>query len=432
MYGIMNFLKRAGYSLIARPVRTSLLLGVFIVISALLLAGFMLRDAMAREQAEAARSVGVDVTVTGRRLTDQAAERLGQAPGVVRFDILANAEAALKGALPVPAAGAAPATLSTLQQSQDRPLLSGVDDSGLLLGFDTGRDVIVSGRGITPADGDRPVVMVEEQLAERNRLHVGDGIALESADGDHATAFQIVGIYRSPQPVPPVWVPLGQVPADQLYAPAGAVEKLDPGIQPADALYRLGDPSAVPAFRGQAASLVGGSDLNLAVNAAAYETLVGPMQAVAGLAGGVVWLIAGSGALILALIVALGIRDRREELGVLLSLGERKPRILGQHIVEVVAAALLAQALAVAVALAFAPAILDPILAHSTTGSRPPVSQAAHLDPAETVTPVPASADTADVLWTAGICLGICLVGTAVPGTTILRLSPRSVLVHAD
>ena len=58
----MNFVKRAAFSLEARRGKTSLLLGIFLVVCTLLLGGFLLRDATTRQEAEAQRRIGVDVT----------------------------------------------------------------------------------------------------------------------------------------------------------------------------------------------------------------------------------------------------------------------------------------------------------------------------------------------------------------------------------
>lgn len=78
----MNFVKRAGLSLSGRRSRTAALLGVFVVICALLLGGFLLRGAAARQEADAQRAVGVDVTVGRKGLTADLADRL-DVPGLV-------------------------------------------------------------------------------------------------------------------------------------------------------------------------------------------------------------------------------------------------------------------------------------------------------------------------------------------------------------
>ncbi|WKK24370.1 hypothetical protein QZH56_01500 [Streptomyces olivoreticuli] len=65
----MNFVKRAAFSLVARTGKTALLLGIFLVICTLLLGGFLLQGATARQEAQAQRRIGVDVTIRGDGLT---------------------------------------------------------------------------------------------------------------------------------------------------------------------------------------------------------------------------------------------------------------------------------------------------------------------------------------------------------------------------
>lgn len=82
----MNFVKRAAFSLGARRGKTSLLLGILLVVCTLLLGGFLLRDTTTRQEAEAQRRIGVDVTVRGAKLTSHAVDTLGSSPVVQRYN----------------------------------------------------------------------------------------------------------------------------------------------------------------------------------------------------------------------------------------------------------------------------------------------------------------------------------------------------------
>lgn len=135
-----------------------------------------------------------------------------------------------------------------------------------------------------------------------------------------------------------------------------------------------------------------------------------PLQRVGAFAGLTVRVITVAGTVILGLVVLLRIRERRAELGVLLSLGEPKPKLIAQHTVEVAAVALPAVALAT-VACWFA---AGPLAA--AAGS---------------LTAVP-RVGTADLVAVSGIALGISVLATVVPGIAILRLHPRSLLLDTD
>lgn len=145
-------------------------------------------------------------------------------------------------------------------------------------------------------------------------------------------------------------------------------------------------------------------------------------------AGLIVWVIALAGALTLGLIVTLQIRERRTELGVLLAMGEKKWKLIGQHAVEVAAVALPAVALAaLAGSLAGRPAG-EAFLGHQ--GDKP-ASMAARA-PDTGIDPPAVRVEPADVGKVAGIGLGISLVSTVIPGIGILRLHPRSILTDSE
>ncbi|MFC4501470.1 MULTISPECIES: FtsX-like permease family protein [Streptomyces] len=411
----MNFVKRAGQSLRARKAGTAVLLAIFVVICTLLLGGFLLQGATARQEADAQRTIGVDVTVSGKGLTPAVADRLGSSPQVHRYTPRLRLDAEGRGVQPVrsDAPGSAGA------RTQPPLALTGVRDSGLLLPFSYGSNRITAGRGITPEDAVRAVVLVERRLADRNGLAVGDTLRARSADGSRTVPLTVVGIYRDSTPDPSRWTPPHLLPGNMLYVPVGAVRRLDPGAADlTEAVFRIGSPEQAERLHAEARRLLGAGSFDFRVNDKAYRDQVRPIQRVATFAGLIVRLIALAGALVLGLVVMLQIRNRRDELGVLLSLGEKKWKLIGQHTVEVAAVALPAVAVAALAGHIAAGQAGDTLLAPS---ARPGSPDAPAAPPEMRVEP-------SDLGKVAGIGLGISLVSTVVPGLGILRLHPRSIL----
>lgn len=417
----MNFVKRAALSLVARSGKTAILLGIFLVICTLLLGGFLLQGATSRQEADAGRRIGVDVTVRGDKLTLATADALGTAPPVERYNPLLRAvltPAALK-----PLTAKAPKPPGTKDKpGGDGLTVNGIRDSGMLLDFASGRNRIVAGRALGEKDAGREVVLLERRLAEKNRLTVGDSVDLPSSDGKRAKPFEIIGLYEDPRPDPGQWVPSADLVANQVYAPVAAVSALGFGTKPSEAVFKIGSPEKAERLHAEAARLLGDEGFRFDVNDKAFRDQVLPLRRVGAFAGSLLWLIALSGAVILGLIVMLTIKERRDELGMLLSLGEKKWKLIGQHTVEV--AALLVPALAVAAlaAQSFAQEAGETLLAHEQKG--------ASQEEAVGVPEVRMAA--ADLGKVAGIGLGISLVATVVPGIGILRLHPRSILTDAD
>lgn len=69
--------------------------------------------------------------------------------------------------------------------------------------------------------------------------------------------------------------------------------------------------------------------------------MVGPIENVASFSKNVVYIVSIAGILILALLVMMQIRERKYEMGVLLSIGEKKTKLLGQFFVEIFIVALI-------------------------------------------------------------------------------------------
>ncbi|MFE9298176.1 ABC transporter permease [Streptomyces niveus] len=416
----MNFVKRAALSLVARRAKTSLLLGIFLVICTLLLGGFLLQGATSRQEAEAQRRIGVDVTVRGDRLTLATAAALGSSPLVERYNPLLRGAAKPSGLTPltsdVPKPDDSKPDDATEGAGQDGLMLNGIRDSEMLLDFASGRSRIVAGRALTEKDAGRRVVLIEQRLAEKYELKAGDTVGLRSSDGRRTETFEIIGLYEDPRPDPSQWVAPSELIANQVYAPAPAVSALGFGTKPSTTVFKIGSPERAERLHAEAARVLGGDGFRFDVNDKAFRDQVLPLRRVGTFAGSLLWLIALSGAVILGLIVLLTIKERRDELGMLLALGEKKWKLIAQHTVEVTALLLPALALAALGAQSFAEEAGETLLAREEhTASLPEVRM-----------------EAADLGRVAGIGLGISLVATVVPGVGILRLHPRSILTHTE
>ncbi|MFB6517698.1 ABC transporter permease [Streptomyces sp. NPDC056401] len=427
----MNFVKRAGTSLGARRSKTAALLAIFLVICTLLLGGFLLQSAAARQEADAQRTIGVDVTVRKEGLTPALADRLGALPQVHRYNAEVPVRAGAQGFTPlaskVPKPGGAAA-----DDGKGALAVNGVRDSGMLLPFSYGSTKLTSGRGITPEDAGRDVAVIEERLADENRLKVGDTLRVRSADGERTTPMTVVGVFRDPAREPTAWTPPHQLPGNTLYVPTGTAQKLGDGdgdgvgtgaATVSAVVLKIGSPDRARELHARTEELLGKDGFEFRVNDKAYKDQVLPVQRVGAFAGLVVWVIALAGALILGLIVMLQIRERRSELGVLLALGEKKWKLIGQHAVEVAAVALPAVALA-----ALAGSLAGESAGEALLGRRDDKPVSAPRAPDTETAPPTVRVEPADVGKVAGIALGISLVSTVIPGIGILRLHPRSIL----
>jgi len=75
-------------------------------------------------------------------------------------------------------------------------------------------------------------------------------------------------------------------------------------------------------------------DFILDANSHMFDQMAGPLESLGSISKAIVYLVTFAGAIILALIIMMSIRERKYEIGVLLSIGEKKWKIIGQFLGE--------------------------------------------------------------------------------------------------
>ncbi|MFI6940535.1 ABC transporter permease [Streptomyces sp. NPDC050418] len=477
----MNLFKRAWWRLTAHPGKTALMTGLFFVICTLVLSGFLIRSAAARAAAEAKQSVGAVATMQLdiNALLDAGGgtKSDGAQPGMIGDEgdlkralvdricassVVAKCNYSKDGV-------AAPTDEVELHEPVPAPAgqdgsppffkADGIRDLDQVSAFRNGDAKLIAGSAIKPDSKDDEVV-VEERVAKDNGLKVGDRIKLganiQHPDGrltSKDTEFTVVGIFRDSRPDTDTYVPPMMAPSNQIYVTPDGATRLDgkkvgkEGGNLRQATFTLRDPADLGRLKKDAEAA--GADLKIfpmAVNDKQYKQVVGPITKTADFATVTVWLVAVAGTVILALIIASSLRERRKELGILLSLGEKKPKLLGQQLVEVMACALLAVGFAAAGSQFLSQAVGDRLLAgnvsaaadeaasgdtgpdHSNTNALPQEKEP-EADPIDSIDVRLGAADIAKVGATG---LGIAALATLVPGARVLRLNPRDILTKGD
>ncbi|MGW6461290.1 ABC transporter permease, partial [Streptomyces sp. NPDC055078] len=403
----MNLFKRAWWRLTSHLGKSLMLVGLFFVICTLVLSGFLIQSAAARAADDAKNSVGAVATMQldVNALIDSGGgtKSDGAMPGVIGpegdlrrglVDRICESSV-VKRCNYTTDSGAAPTAGSKLYQPVPRPAgtqpdgldlfkADGIRDQQSVASFRNGEAKIVAGRGIGPKSGIDEVV-VEQRLAKHNRWKVGDRIKLKVGElpeigkkrNEDEFTFTVIGIYSSGTPDSGRYMPAMMDPVNKLYVtPDGGSRLLGKKTGPEggvlqQATFTLSDPADLARLKKHAKA--SGADLDLfpmTVNDKQYKQLVGPITKTAAFATVTVWLVALAGTVILALIVASSLRERRKELGILLSLGEKKPQLLGQHLVEVVACAVIAVGLASAGSQFLSQAIGDQLLAGEVSSAK--------------------------------------------------------------
>ena len=100
------------------------------------------------------------------------------------------------------------------------------------------------------------------------------------------------------------------------------------------AVYTLSNPEDMDDFVDEVESEIDTDSYSVTSSDEIYEQMLSPLNNISSIAQNIVILVAIAGAVILTLIVILSIRERRYEIGVLMSLGENRIKIIGQFFME--------------------------------------------------------------------------------------------------
>lgn len=386
----MNFLKRAILAVTRRRSKSLIMFVIFVTIANLVMAGFAIQHAteyasvLARQKLggqltlrfnnqramEEARNQGQRIPrVQSEPITEEMGNLIASHQNIIDYNYIVNASGMAEGFEPVTSeepeegqsqqgVGGRMGQLGMLQGMgiviPDVTVI-GITSSRLTDAFNNGNAIMLQGRDITMEDGGSKVGIIEKNLALQNGFNIGDNVRIKSIETEDILDFAIVGIYESiaseenqgfrmrgmafSEPYNRIYVDYKSA-MDLKYAPLG-IEIMSRGID--SAVFFVDDPKNISTVLADAASMdIDWEKFVLDANDSAYRQMMGPIENVASFSMTVVYVVAIAGAMILALLLMLSVKERMFETGVLLSMGEGKIKIIGQYVAEVMIIAFLA------------------------------------------------------------------------------------------
>lgn len=333
--------------------------------------------------------------------------------------------------------------------------IQGVSDSSLLTTFTQGEDKIIKGSAITNEDTGSNVVLIEKTLAEENNLAVGDTFEVKDSN-DKEVELKVKGIYETTDAGDELGMQFNFLnPANTLITSYTMVATLN-GEESGtidEATYTLSDPAKMTSFVKQAEKLIDTDTYSLQTNDQMYQQMLQPLNNVKSFSKNIVLLVGIAGAVILTLIVILSIKDRRYEMGVLLSLGESRVKLIGQFFVETLICLVFALGIAGVSGNLVGNALGNQLISQQTTsaqnqqtnnqlGGAPDKAQNGQIPPARPngnrQNPFVASQEVKNLKITVqpqqfarltAIAIGIVLVAICFASIGIFRLNPKSILI---
>lgn len=201
--------------------------------------------------------------------------------------------------------------------------------------FSGGTNKITSGRAIQSSDEGTNNVVIEESLAKQNNLKVNSTFTLKDSN-DKTYKMTVVGLYISGSTENDLAADFSFMnPANQIYTALSVPNQIDGKTGTlGSAIFNLENPEDSEKFVKEATKLIDTDKFEVQSNDAIYQQMLQPLNNISSFSKNIVILVTLAGAIILALIVMLMVRERRFEIGVLMSLGESKGKIVMQFFTE--------------------------------------------------------------------------------------------------
>lgn len=300
--------------------------------------------------------------------------------------------------------------------------------------------VLSEGRLLTDEDTNTNYCIIEINLAKENDLTIGNTFEMtSSSDSTKTISLEIVGIYE----IQSTDMNMGKMnsnPVNTIYTDISVAQMLNSTEENlTSATYYLDDPENVEAFQNLAKEK---SDIDfdvytLTANDQLFKNNSSSLENISSFSSLFLIVVIIAGCAILCLILALTIRNRYYEIGIFLSLGQSKRKIILQQFIEIAMIAALAFLLSLGTGKLTSNIISGMLTSQNEEtvtdngfqkGGRVDFNKAFETPKQEL--DVSLTSETIGYLaLTTGL---ICIVSTMIPTIYILRLTPREILMKKE
>lgn len=359
----------------------------------------------------------------------------------------------------------------------------GVDTKSKDSKFNSEDNELIDGRYFTDEEIENAsnVIIIEQTISTLNNLSIGDTITITKENMGRSTeeensvqlSYEIVGIYKTNNPTDITsssnqFMGSFNLTENTMYAPYTSLlasnmvglneddletlesEIEENGYEVQNVVFNLKDPSNIDDFIKEVKNMkeIDTTYRTLNANDAAYEKMVGPIENVASTSKVLVIVVVVAGIFIIGLILMLSIKDRKYELGVLLSLGESKIKIIYQLITEMIIVSLISVTIAVFASGFISQGVTNYLInqeinsTDSETNSNDrrndfmqrgfmgvDNSRLDNID-VDTISELTVKVNKTDVLQLYVIVMIIVIVGNAVQASFVLKCNPKEILLE--
>ncbi|WP_339183810.1 ABC transporter permease [Oceanobacillus sp. FSL W7-1293] len=347
-----------------------------------------------------------------------------------------------------------------------------------VIDFEEGKGELTDGRVFTEEEIENgtSVAIISQKLAEQNNLEVGDTFTLLNAVYEYSEetgeetvldsrdiVLEVIGLF-DPQSGKEeteskeedsdmflmedidyqntVYVPNAIISAEEQYYwevyaeddPEIAEMLEEETMEYYTPIFYLNNPEDIEPFEEEVTPLL--PELYTVISASdQYDDISGPMESMSTLSKYVLLVAVIATVLITGLVVLLFLRDRKRELGIYLSLGEKRGKVVGQILIEVIVVAFVGITLSLFTGNLLAGQVSDTMMKADDTqeesfeGVIYYEGIETNLTAEDVMDSYEVSLNSSYVLGFYGIGLLTILISTIIPLIYIVRLNPKKILM---
>ncbi|MDD5604148.1 MAG: ABC transporter permease [Eubacteriales bacterium] len=356
-------------SLVRRPAKTGMLLVILIVVFVLVFTGFIIQNSINQSKIYIRNQIGGVVEYrtdtssalgAGIRsipaLSRKVAEKIASSRYVEKYFITESAN--VESDTIDPANAQQQQAGAVFQQNFSDFTMKGSNQTDNI-DFAMGNIILSEGRMMTPAElaGGDKVVLISQEVADANYLKAGDVIELSlvtlqmrvwnpggstgstggSAAGAAPVEYEVIGIYEAQN---------ADFNLNTIFTSNTVIDEIRGTVNTDDTnasvVFMLNSPTDVDAFIKESTPYLTSEYHILYSNDDEYESLTKPLDLISLITTLLIWVVFIAGAAIILAVVTIFVRDRKFEIGLLLSSGEAKLKIVSQFIFEMLVIAVIA------------------------------------------------------------------------------------------
>lgn len=342
------------------------------------------------------------------------------------------------------------ATVDETQLESDISI-QGINAYAFIAGVQNETMKLSSGEYFDESSNDQAIISYD--LAASNGLEVGDKITMQNVYDSTAHQVTVIGIYDLTDEQS-----FGN-PANTIYMNTTTAAKYlssenfnggDYNVQ--NVRFELTGAEHADAFIAQANEKfpsLESDNLLLSIDTSAYDQMVGPIESVGSFATTIFWVVVIASVATISLIVTINVKDRRYEMGVLLSLGATKFNVAAQILVELLVIGTVALVASVATGTLVAKSMSEGLLANQMSLSeqqeeqgfgRPGAGGMGRMmnNPGNTQSNVEAidsinvNATPTDFAILFAIGYGVIILALILPTWNIVKYQPKTILTGKE